>query len=81
VVGRASLTMAQAKVRGAVEAVVGTTAGDETILDYIIGVLSDEDFEFGVDGEEAFEAIGPMLVSTQASPMPQAGLMHGRTWL
>jgi hypothetical protein len=37
--------------------------GDETIIEYICGVLEDEHFEFGDDGEEAFEAIGPFLVS------------------
>jgi hypothetical protein len=36
--------------------------GDETILEYICGVLEDEHFEFGEDGEEAFESIGPFLV-------------------
>ncbi|PNW76832.1 hypothetical protein CHLRE_11g478128v5 [Chlamydomonas reinhardtii] len=36
--------------------------GDPTILDYICGVLEDEHFEFGEDGEEAFEQIGPFLI-------------------
>ncbi|KAG2441206.1 hypothetical protein HYH02_010050 [Chlamydomonas schloesseri] len=36
--------------------------GDVTILDYICGVLEDEHFEFGEDGEEAFEQIGPFLI-------------------
>jgi hypothetical protein len=36
--------------------------GDPTILDYICAVLEDEHFEFGNQGEEAFEAIGPFLV-------------------
>jgi len=31
-------------------------------LDYICGVLEDEHFEFGEDGEEAYEAIGPFLL-------------------
>ena len=38
--------------------------GDATILDYICGILEDEHFEFGEDGEEAYESIGPFLVST-----------------
>ncbi len=36
--------------------------GDPTILEYIVGVLEDEHFEFGKDGEEAFDQIGPFLV-------------------
>ena len=39
--------------------------GDETILDYVSGVLSDENlFEDGSgSGEAVFEAVGPFLVS------------------
>ncbi|KXZ48205.1 hypothetical protein GPECTOR_29g111 [Gonium pectorale] len=36
--------------------------GDPTILEYICGVLEDEHFEFGDNGEEAFDAIGPFLI-------------------
>eukprot|EP00197_Chlamydomonas_leiostraca_P008797 CAMPEP_0202864636 /NCGR_PEP_ID=MMETSP1391-20130828/4798_1 /ASSEMBLY_ACC=CAM_ASM_000867 /TAXON_ID=1034604 /ORGANISM="Chlamydomonas leiostraca, Strain SAG 11-49" /LENGTH=767 /DNA_ID=CAMNT_0049544399 /DNA_START=78 /DNA_END=2381 /DNA_ORIENTATION=- len=37
--------------------------GDETILDYICGILEDEHFEWGSgDGSDAFEAIGPFLL-------------------
>lgn len=47
--------------------------GDPTILDYICGVLEDEHFEFGEDGEEAFEQIGPFLVrGAKAIPTPIA---------
>ncbi|KAF4351108.1 hypothetical protein CsatB_004827 [Cannabis sativa] len=35
---------------------------DQPIMDYIINVLADEDFDFGIDGEGAFEAIGELLV-------------------
>lgn len=35
---------------------------DEPIIDYIINVLADEDFDFGLDGEGAFEAVGELLV-------------------
>ncbi|PON73599.1 Phosphonate C-P lyase system [Parasponia andersonii] len=35
---------------------------DQPIIDYIINVLADEDFDFGIDGEGAFEAIGELLV-------------------
>ncbi|GAB4834613.1 ATP-binding cassette sub- F member 3 [Ancistrocladus abbreviatus] len=37
---------------------------DEPIIDYIINVLADEDFDFGLDGEGAFEAIGDLLVDS-----------------
>ncbi len=30
------------------------------------GIVEDEHFEFGDDGEEAFENIGPFLVSARA---------------
>ncbi|KAL5551552.1 hypothetical protein UlMin_001728 [Ulmus minor] len=35
---------------------------DQPIIDYIVNVLADEDFDFGLDGEGAFEAIGELLV-------------------
>ncbi|CAH9133082.1 unnamed protein product, partial [Cuscuta epithymum] len=37
---------------------------DQPIVDYIINVLADEDFDFGVDGDGAFEAIGDLLVES-----------------
>ncbi|KAL3649604.1 ATP-binding cassette sub- F member 3 [Castilleja foliolosa] len=37
---------------------------DQPIVDYIINVLADEDFDFGVDGEGAFEALGELLVDS-----------------
>ncbi|KAL5988530.1 ATP-binding cassette sub- F member 3 [Asimina triloba] len=37
---------------------------DEPIIDYIINVLADEDFDFGVDGDGAFEALGELLVDS-----------------
>ncbi|GLT90717.1 hypothetical protein SLE2022_086360 [Rubroshorea leprosula] len=36
---------------------------DQPIIDYIINVLADEDFDFGDDGDGAFEAIGELLVA------------------
>lgn len=42
--------------------------GDATILDYICGILEDEHFEFGEDGEEAYESIGPFLVRKGCAP-------------
>ncbi|CAN6578857.1 unnamed protein product [Malus baccata var. baccata] len=35
---------------------------DEPIIEYIVNVLADEDFDFGEDGEGAFEALGELLV-------------------
>lgn len=35
---------------------------DKPIVDYIVNVLADEDFDFGVEGEGAFEAVGELLV-------------------
>ncbi|XP_061374261.1 ABC transporter F family member 3 [Gastrolobium bilobum] len=36
---------------------------DEPIVDYIVNVLADDDFDFGLDGEGAFEALGELLVA------------------
>ncbi|KAF5195823.1 Abc transporter f family member [Thalictrum thalictroides] len=37
---------------------------DQPIMDYIINVLADEDFDFGSEGEGAFEAVGELLVDS-----------------
>ncbi|KAL6501527.1 ATP-binding cassette sub- F member 3 [Orobanche gracilis] len=37
---------------------------DQPIVDYIVNVLADEDFDFGADGEGAFEALGELLVDS-----------------
>ena len=37
--------------------------GDQTIIEYICGILEDEHFEFGDEGEGAYDSIGPFLVS------------------
>ncbi|KAA8526112.1 hypothetical protein F0562_007788 [Nyssa sinensis] len=37
---------------------------DQPIIDYIVNVLADEDFDFGVEGEGAFDAIGELLVDS-----------------
>ncbi|KAL4442757.1 hypothetical protein ABPG77_006751 [Micractinium sp. CCAP 211/92] len=50
-------------VREAVTSVLGS-GGDEAVLDYVAGVLEDEDFEWGEDAEEAFETFGEMLVDS-----------------
>ena len=43
-------------------------AGSSEIVDYIISMLEDQDFEFGANGEEAFESIGPFLVGPSLTP-------------
>jgi len=50
-------------VEAAIKEIVGT-AGDADVLNYVTSILDDESFEFGDDAEEAFEAIGPLLVRT-----------------
>lgn len=37
---------------------------DQPIIDYIVNVLADEDFDFGLEGEGAFDAIGELLVDS-----------------
>jgi hypothetical protein len=48
-----------------VRALFAGKASDETVLDYVCGILEDEDFEFGDNGDQAYEAIGPFLVGVQ----------------
>ncbi|GMI76431.1 susceptible to coronatine-deficient Pst DC3000 5, general control non-repressible 20 [Hibiscus trionum] len=38
---------------------------DQPIIDYIINVLADEDFDFGEDGDGALESIGELLVAAE----------------
>ena len=56
------MVVALEPVRPVVEDIVGSR-GDPTVLEYVISVLEDGDFEFGPDGQEAYEAFGEMLVS------------------
>lgn len=35
---------------------------DSTIIDYLVGILEDEHFEFGEDASVAYEALGDFLV-------------------
>lgn len=55
-------------VQGAVTSVLGSK-GDEAILDYVVGCLEDEHFEWGPDAEEAFEVFGEMLVIAPPRPL------------
>lgn len=36
---------------------------DEPIVSYIVNVLADDDFDFGLDGEGAYDALGDLLVA------------------
>lgn len=36
---------------------------DEPIVDYIVNVLADDDFDFGLHGQGAFDALGELLVA------------------
>ncbi|KAM7279333.1 hypothetical protein ACFE04_006467 [Oxalis oulophora] len=38
---------------------------DEPIIDYIINVLADDDFDFGDDGDGIFDALGELLVGAE----------------
>lgn len=53
--------MGAPNVRRIVEEVIGS-AGDATVLDYVVSCLELEDNDFGTDGEEAYEGFGSMLV-------------------
>lgn len=48
-------------VAAAVHAVIGAGA-DETMLQYIIGILEDEHFDWGDGGDGAFDVLGELLV-------------------
>lgn len=37
---------------------------DDPIIDYIVNVLADEDFDFGDDGEGALDAVGELLIDS-----------------
>ncbi|MEW5303775.1 MAG: hypothetical protein WDW36_006434 [Sanguina aurantia] len=47
---------------------------DSTIIDYLVGILEDEHFEFGEDASVAYEALGDFLVSGGCSPSEEAAL-------
>lgn len=48
-------------VRKALSALVSTNS-DSTIIDYLVGILEDEQFEFGEDASVAYDALGDFLV-------------------
>lgn len=58
--------MTEVATSNVVHEVLGRRAEDvdQPIIDYIINVLADEDFDFGLDGEGAFEALGELLVDS-----------------
>jgi hypothetical protein len=45
---------------------------DETILDYVIAVLDDEHFDYGDDGEGAYESFGEILVCVNQLSSPSS---------
>ncbi|KAH9769893.1 ABC transporter F family member 3 [Citrus sinensis] len=52
---------------------------DQPIIDYIVNVLADEDFDFGEEGEGAFDAIGELLVNVGCvSDFDECGLVCGK---
>ena len=61
-----------AEVRKIVESTVGTE-GDETVLEYVVSILEDGEFEFGTDGEEAFETFGAVLVDSISNFLCRSG--------
>jgi hypothetical protein len=50
-------------VQAVVHDVLGS-GGDETIIEYICGILEDEHFEFGEDGADLYEQVGPVMVDS-----------------
>ncbi|XP_076924704.1 ABC transporter F family member 3-like [Bidens hawaiensis] len=58
--------MTEVAASNVVQQVLGPGAQDldQPIIDYIVNVLADEDFDFGFEGEGAFEAIGELLVDS-----------------
>jgi ATP-binding cassette, subfamily F, member 3 len=36
--------------------------GDTTVVDYVCSVVEDDDFEWGDDGQDGYETLGPLLV-------------------
>lgn len=38
---------------------------DSIILDYLVNVLKDETFDFGSEGKEAYDAVGPFLIAAE----------------
>lgn len=67
-------------VRASLLKVLGDN-GDEMLMDYIVGVLQDEHFEWGTNGEGAFEAIGEFLVTHISINIPNSNFTQsgGRT--
>jgi hypothetical protein len=54
-------------VEATVREVLGSS-GDQDVLNYVVDVLADEEFEFGEDAAEAFDALGPLLVGGGCAP-------------
>ncbi|GLJ41053.1 hypothetical protein SUGI_0849910 [Cryptomeria japonica] len=70
----------EVKAEAVVREVLGRRAEevDTTIIEYIINVLQDETFDFGLKGEGAFDAVGDLLVDSGCvEDEPEARLVCG----
>lgn len=45
-----------------VQRAIGGRGGDETIVDYVVSILQDEDFDYGRNGDGINDAVGEILV-------------------
>lgn len=59
-------------VKEAVHGAIGNTDGDDTILDYIISVLQDDAFEYGVNGKGVYDVLGAIMVEGGFCPSEDA---------
>ena len=50
--------------------------GDPDVLDYVVRSLEDGDFDYGEEGQEAYDAFGEMLVSSQDDPHADGCMVH-----
>lgn len=62
-------------VRAVVLDVLGAH-GDDTMLDYLVSAMEDEDFEWGADGEAAYDHLGPFIVGALSPPPCPAPGVH-----
>lgn len=67
------------EIRKVVHDVLGAH-GDETILDYVVGVLEDEHYDHGDEGSETYEHLGAMLVRAPTCSRPAAAASVCLQW-
>jgi len=46
---------------------------DDTVIDFIVGIVDDEDSHFGDDGETLYEAVGPFLLDAHCVDSEESG--------